>query len=59
MGQTCNVSLASITTHKQDGRGGGVFWIILILIVAVGYEAFDAASRFADMNATDSPHREE
>jgi hypothetical protein len=36
-----------------------VFWIILILVVAVGYEAFDAASRFAGMNANDTPHREE
>jgi hypothetical protein len=55
----CNVSLASLTTNKQDGRGGGVLWIILILVVAIGYEAFDAASRFAGMNANDTLHREE
>jgi len=36
-----------------------VLWIILILVVAIGYEAFDAASRFAGMNANDTLHREE
>jgi hypothetical protein len=43
---------------KQDGRGGGVLWIVLILVVAVGYEAFDAASRFAGIAANDVLHRE-
>jgi hypothetical protein len=54
----CNVSLASLTTNKQDGRGGGVLWIIFILVVAVGYGAFDAASRLAGMAANDVLHRE-
>jgi hypothetical protein len=36
-----------------------VFWIILILVVAIGYEAFDAASRFAGMSVNDTLHREE
>lgn len=31
-----------------------MLWIILILVVAIGYEAFDAASRFAGMNANDT-----
>jgi hypothetical protein len=36
-----------------------VLWIILILAVAVGYEAFDAASRFAGMSVNDTLRREE
>jgi hypothetical protein len=35
-----------------------VLWIILILVIAVGYEAFDAASRFAGIAANDVLHRE-
>jgi hypothetical protein len=36
-----------------------VLWIILILVVAIGYEAFDAASRFAGLSPRDTLRREE
>jgi len=49
---------AIITTKQQVARGGRVFWMILILIVAVGYEAFDAANRFTGLTPHDTFHRE-
>ena len=39
--------MAVVTTNHEVERGDPVLWMIPILIVAVAYEAFDAANRFA------------
>lgn len=36
-----------------------MLWIILILVVAIGYEAFDAANCFAGLTPRDNLRREE
>jgi hypothetical protein len=57
--RSCNAFTAFVTTNKQREQGGGVLWTFLLLIVAIGYEAFGAASRFSAMSADDALGRED
>lgn len=54
----CNVFITRITNDQEAEQGDPVLWIIPILIVAIAYEACDAASRFAGLSTRNTLPRQ-